>query len=359
MMRLTFLFLIVLLGGCMSPSSPPLKDIHQRAVDLLAPLLDSGYIQTKFIIVEEVAFNDSNRIFLVIASDSPATDTGGLPTLLINYKGSYISFVYEDNSMPEMSRTELFEQGYVPDSNFRVNEHLTTEGIWALALRRYENKQVLIKEREDRSSFNFDYPELWPFLSGSYSTDRPLGIVIGGHNIVVDKAFASQVDSLCLDSLKTYIDRFIGYFYMVNTTDTSVTISKNEVKNKDFAVVNGKDTLELIVCNTLPITIEPNGYEILGFNSKSPHNFLKKLPDKDIWMSMYRLFSDSTFCFLKVNGCDTNYRTLHNDSKTFSTMDTLTKYEFPYTRFLGRDFYNTNVYDMDKREYNFWGWPWP
>ena len=276
MMRLTFLFLIVLLGGCMSPSSPHLKDIHHRAVDLLAPLLDSGYIQTKFIIVEEVAFNDSNRIFLATASDSPATDTGGLPTLIINYKDSYISFVYEDNSMPEMSRTELFEQGYVPDSNFRVNEHLTTEGIWALALRKYENKQVLVKEKEDRSSFNFDYPELWPFLSGSYSTDRSLGIVMGSHDIVVDKTFASQVDSLCLDSLKTYIDRFIGYFYVVNTTDSAVTISKSEVNNMNFAVVNGKDTLDLIVCNTLPITIKPNGYKILGFNSKAPHKFLKK-----------------------------------------------------------------------------------
>ena len=73
-------------------------------------------------------------------------------------------------------------------------------------------------------------------------------------------------------------------------------------------------------------------------------------------MSMYRLFSDSTFCFLKVNGCDTNYRTLHNDSKTFSTMDTLTKYEFPYIYFLGRDFYNTNVYNMDERRYKFRGW---
>lgn len=355
MMRLTFLFIIVLLGGCMLPSSPPLKDIHQRAVDLLAPLLDSGYIQTKFVLAQEIAFNDSNRIFMVEASDSPASEWGELPSIVVKYKDSYICFIYEDISMPEMSRTELFEQGYVPDSNFWLNEHFVIER-WALALRKYENKQVLIKEKEDKGAFTIDYPELWPYLSGNYSEDRSLGIVMDRHDIVVDKAYASQLDSLDLDSLKTYIDRFIGYFYMVNPTDSAVTVSKNEINNMNFAVVNGKDTLKLIPFNSLPITIKPNDYKLLRFNSESPHAFLKKLPDKDVWMSMYKLFRDSTFCFLKVNGRDTNYRTLHNDGNVFCKMDTLTGYKHPFFGFGHGLIYNKNVYNTDERGYKFRGW---
>ena len=94
----------------------------------------------------------------------------------------------------------------------------------------------------------------------------------------------------------------------------------------------------------------------IRFNSESPHAFLKKLPDEDVWMSMYKLFRDSTFCFLKVNGRDTNYRTLHNDANIFCEMDTLTGYRYPFWGFGHGLIYNKNVYNTDERGYKFRGW---
>mgnify|MGYP000822123505 CR=1 FL=1 len=48
MRKLVYVVLLIILGGCISPS-PSLEDIHQRVAKQVEVLIDSGYLLTTYI----------------------------------------------------------------------------------------------------------------------------------------------------------------------------------------------------------------------------------------------------------------------------------------------------------------------
>ncbi|GAA6258899.1 Imm65 family immunity protein [Bacteroides sp. f07] len=352
-MKCRLFFLLILLGGCTSPSTS-LKEIHQRVVDQIALLVDSGYLQTQYIEVMERVSNDSSVIYSISASDSPASRTDELPSKVIKYKDKYFCFIKLEE--PEMSRTELYEKGIVSDSTFWSNEYISDEGFWLLAIRKYENKHVLVKERAEYIGYVTEYPELWEYLSGSFQHGSPLSMALHSHNIAVADSLLFQLDDLVVDSLKHYIESFFGMIQLKNQTDSTIILSNNNLNDLSYAVVNGADTLRLILRDSLPAVIEPHGADFPRFDSESPHRFLQKLPEQDVWMSMYRLFCDSTFCFLKVNGVPTNFRILHDDTRFFNYMEVDSNARNLKLGNGRRVFYNKGVYDKDERGRKFRGW---
>ena len=155
MKNLVYVILFILLGGCVSPSFSPVE-IHQRVAEQVKVLIDSGYLQTPYIEINEVLSNDSSIIYSIKGADSPGSDGAELPSKVMTYKGKYLCFIELDEQ--EMSRTELFEKGIVADSNFHENLHL--DDGWVLALRKYEKGSTLVKKVLS-SAFLFEYPQLW------------------------------------------------------------------------------------------------------------------------------------------------------------------------------------------------------
>ena len=157
MKNLVYGILFILLGGCVSPSFSPVE-IHQRVAEQVKVLIDSGYLQTPYIEINEVLSNNSSIIYSIKGADSPGSDGAELPSKVMTYKGKYLCFIELDEQ--EMSRTELFEKGIVADSNFHENLHL--DDGWVLALRKYENGSTLVKRYYHRLFFlnirNFGRP---------------------------------------------------------------------------------------------------------------------------------------------------------------------------------------------------------
>lgn len=351
-MKCRLFFLLILLGGCISPSTS-LEEVHQRAVDQIALLVDSGYLQTQYIEVMERVSNDSSVIYLVSASDSPASSSDELPSRVIKYKDKYFCFI--ELKEPEMSRTELYEKGIVSDSTFWCNEHVCDEGHWLLALRKYEDKHTIVKTRVE-VNYITEYHDILPYLSGGSTFGRPLLMAFQEHNIAVPDSLLPQLDNLEVDSLKHYIERFFGVIQLKNQTDSTIVLSNNDMNDLSYAVVNGADTLKFFLRDSLPIVIEPHGTNYPRFDSESPRKFLQKLPEQDVWMSMYKLFSDSTFCFLKVNGVPTNFRILHDDTNFFNYIVVDSEAQKDNIRDKWRIFYNKGVYDKEQRGCRFRGW---
>lgn len=351
-MKCRFILLLILIGGCMSPSSSP-EDIYQRAAVQIATLIDSNYMNHSYLEILEIVSNDSNVIYRIRPSDSAASCTDELPSKVLNYKDKYLCFVELDE--PEISRTELFEKGIVVDSNFQSNSLNFDDGFWLLALQKYGNEHVLVKYKDEYEDI-VEIPELWPYLSGGSPQGRPVFMVMNQHNIVVTDSLLSRLNDLEVDSMKRYIDRFYGVIQLKNQTDSAIVLSNNSLDNLSFTVMNNADTLNLILRDSLPIILGPHEYAYLRYDSESPQRFLQNLQEQDVWMSMYKLFSDSTFCFLKVNGMATNFRILHNDATIFSyiTVDSETQKYIPSDN--SYKFYNKNVYDKDLRGYRFRGW---
>lgn len=341
--------LLILLGGCTSPSTS-LKDIDQRVADQVALLIDSGYLPTKFVEIVEVGGNDSNAIYRITASNSPASTSCELPSKIIQYKDRNFCFVKLRE--PEISRTELLERGIVSDSIFWINNYGSDEGDWWLALRRYEDKHTLVWDQYRESLYIIEIDELLPYLAGG-SPCGPVTMALLYHDIAVADSLDSRLETLDIDSMKHYTERFFGKMLLINRTDSTVVLSKNGCNGLSYAVVNGPDTLKLSLRDPLPIVIKPHGSVYPRYDSEPSHRFLQNLPEKDLWMSMYRLFSDSTYCFLNVNGVPANFRILHNDTRYRSSMKVDSNAQ--KTNFGGRYnlFYNKGIRDKRQREYDF------
>ena len=107
MKNLVYVILFILLGGCVSPSFSPVE-IHKRVAEQVKVLIDSGYLQTPYIEINEVLSNNSSIIYSIKGADSPGSDGAELPSKVMTYKGKYLCFIELDEQ--EMSRTELFEK---------------------------------------------------------------------------------------------------------------------------------------------------------------------------------------------------------------------------------------------------------
>lgn len=107
MKNLVYVILFILLGGCVSPSFSPVE-IHQRVAEQVKVLIDSGYLQTPYIEINEVLSNDSSIIYSIKGADSPGSDGAELPSKVMTYKGKYLCFIELDEQ--EMSRTECLKK---------------------------------------------------------------------------------------------------------------------------------------------------------------------------------------------------------------------------------------------------------
>ena len=121
----------------------------------------------------------------------------------------------------------------------------------------------------------FEYPELWSYFSGDIPQEKTALMGLTSHDIIVPSSYIPDLFELEIDSLKNYVERFSGEIFV----------------SMCYAVINGPDTLKLVLRDSLPVAIAPHDFKSLKYDSEPPHSFLQNLPDKDIWMSMYKLFS--------------------------------------------------------------------
>lgn len=320
MKNLVYVIMLFFWGGCMSPSFP-LEEMHQRVVKQVELLIDSGYLTMPYVEIYEIVSNDSNTMYRIGSADSPASMDAELPSRIMKYKERFLCFIELDE--PEMTRTELFKQKIVSDSAFRENMYLGDTCYWLLACRKYERKHTLLKIDVPQiiglSDFPyksiFDYPELWPYFSGGNPCGRPLLMVLDSHDIIVSSSYIPNLYDLEIDSLKQYVERFSGEIFLRNLTDSSLTLSCDSTRKMHYAVINGMDTLNLDLRDSLPIVIKAHEYKFVKYDSEPSRSFLQKLPKQDLWMSIYKLFSDSTFCFLNIDRTSQKYRIMHNDTR--------------------------------------------
>lgn len=351
MKRLVYIITFILLGGCALPSLS-LEAVHQRVARQIELLIDSGYLTMPYIEIYEIVSNDSNIVYRIGSSDSPASMDAELPSRVVRYKERYLCFIELDE--PEMTRNELFKQKIVSDSVFQENMYLGDTCYWLFACRKYENEQTLVKINVPQiiglSDFPykslFDYPELWPYFSGGKPHGESSLMVLDSHNLIISEPYTRDLYSLETDSLKQYIERFSGEIFVRNLTDSSFTLSCGSNSKKHYVVVNGTDTLNLHLKDSLPIVIKAHGYKYLEYDSECPHSFLQKLPEHNIWMSMYKLFSDSTFCFLHIDGISRKYRIMHNDTRWQNFMKGSLSTGI-------RLFFNENIDDKEDRSLRF------
>ena len=103
-MRTTFLNLILLfvIVGCKQPTINKV----QQAVEAQAKLLvDSGLIANEYVVLYELAINDSNHIYSIQAADCPADLKFEYPSKIIKYKDKYLCFIELDEA--PMSAKEM------------------------------------------------------------------------------------------------------------------------------------------------------------------------------------------------------------------------------------------------------------
>lgn len=145
--------------GC---AQPTLNKVQQSVEKQAGLLVDSGLIVNKYVILYELAINDSNHIYRIQASDYPAWGLD-YPSKIVQYKDRYFCFI-ELDEFP-MSTEEMIEQtGY--------SGNLLSEGgggeTWILVVsKRGEKKKLIdISLLEPGWVTYFNIKELWPYFSG-------------------------------------------------------------------------------------------------------------------------------------------------------------------------------------------------
>ena len=70
-------------------------------------LVDSGLIANEYVVLYELAINDSNHIYSIQAADCPADLKFEYPSKIIKYKDKYLCFIELDEA--PMSAKEMIE----------------------------------------------------------------------------------------------------------------------------------------------------------------------------------------------------------------------------------------------------------
>ena len=230
-MRTTFLNLILLfvIVGCKQPTINKV----QQAVEAQAKLLvDSGLIANEYVVLYEVAINDSNPIYSIQAADCPADLKFEYPSKIIKYKDKYLCFIELDEA--PMSAKEMIEA-----SSYSGNLVVEGDGgkSWLLVVSKLGEKKILI----DTSLFRgwgtyFNITELWPYFSG-YVKGCPVQMGVMSHDVELSDSYLScNVDSIKRNLLwnenqnTTMIKNVYGQMYLKNNTDSVVYLSSSTKK---------------------------------------------------------------------------------------------------------------------------------
>lgn len=309
-------------------------NVYQKAIDYVMPLVDSGLIVDDYIHFYELAMNDSNSIYEVSGMTCPFSRPE-YPSKIIKQKGKFFCFTKLDE--PELSAEQVYKLTNQCDATFEFSSW----DLWFLGISKYKRDRVLIKKSEVRDGL-IEYSDLWPYLSGGKPNKKDFFMCLSSHNLTVLKP-----DSLACDRLKFNIRNISGEIDIYNRTDSTIVVSPDN-QNKTFAIVNGLDTLEFFIRESYPLKISSNDSQTLHYVSKENKSFFQKLPSNRTWDILYKLLSDSTFCFLKINGRDNSFRLLHNDFRSSSEL-------IDDSGEVLQELWNGGVFDKDERLQRFFG----
>lgn len=308
-LNLIFLFAIV---GCKQPAINKV----QQAVEAQAKLfVDSGLIVNEYVILYELAINDSNHIYRIQAADCPADLKFEYPSKILKYKDKYLCYI-ELDELP-MSADEMIDiSGY--------SGNLVEEGgggeSWILVVSKLGKKKILIDISllEGWGTY-FNITELWPYFSG-YVKGCPVQMGIMSHDVELNDFYLScNIDSIKRNLFwnenqrATMIKNVYGQIYLKNNTDSVVCLSSSTKRH--YAVVNGQDSLYLSLCDSLPIILGPNEKRILEYKSLPRQDvFFRNLAlIEDSWGDFYKLFCRSTYSLISVNGRDYQTKVMFHD----------------------------------------------
>lgn len=290
------------IAGC---ARSPLSKVQQEVETQVQLLIDSGYVQNKYVVLYELVINDSNHIYMIADSEFPVEANLELPSKITKYKDKYLCFVELDE--PEMSVKEM-EKITDYSGNPIVETDYTFK--WLFAVSKFGEKKVLVNFVKDGRYF-FEYKELLPYFLG-YVEDCPVQMGVISHDIRIYPRQTFNVDSVKHQLLGS-VRNIYGKIYLKNNTDSVVCLSSDTQKH--YAVISNQDSLYLSLCDSLPIILEPHESKIIEYESISNARFFNNLAsEEEPWDYLYNLFCDSTYCLMKINRKDLKTRVMFLDS---------------------------------------------
>lgn len=134
---------------------------------------------------------------------------------------------------------------------------------------------------------------LWEYAFKDYDANRLPRYLLEMYSFIVDSCEASP------EELGNHIQYIQGEIYYTSPSDNCFAETKNDEYRSFFAVLNGKDTLQLNIRDTI-------GQHLL-FKSVDNAAFFQSLPKNDTWYKLYDLLRDSTFYFQNQKGSFIRY----------------------------------------------------
>lgn len=353
-MRRVFLYFMVLFAmvGC---TRPTLSKVQQKVEAQVRLLVDSGLIANKYVVLSELAINDSNHIYRINDSDCPSGLTYlDYPSKIIQYKDKYLCFIELDE--PQMSADKMIElTGY--SGNLR--EESGAGDKWLLAVSKFGEKKTLINTSRV-GGLELDITELWPYFSG-YVKKYPVQMAVMSHDIELESYcnLIVNVDSIRRDlfnSLEHCLNNMHGQMYLKNNTDSTVCLSSDTEMH--YAVVNGWDSLYLSLCDTLPIVLKPYERKIVEYKSmpKQAAFFNSIASEKEPWEYLYNLFCHSTYCLMNVGQEDLKTKVMSYDIDNYGF-----KVDFDYSSRATFWIFNRGIYnkeDGERQRSRYWERKW-
>lgn len=327
---IVFLFVIV---GCTQPTINNVQKVAETQAKLL---VDSGYIENKFVILYELSVNGSNYIYILGDSKSPVSDAPlELPSKIISYKDKFICFIERDE--PEMNVNEVLEMTGYSDNPFVESGYIQK---WFLGISMDTQKKTLVNYIWEDDKGLLDETALWPYFSG-YTKGVPVQMCVRSNDAKVNISpyWSMNADSVRKKSFD-YIENLYGKIYLKNNTDSTVCLSTDSYKH--YAIVDEQDTLYLSLRDSLPFVLAPHERRVAWYDSKPNKPFFDKLSLKeDPWEYLYNLFGSSTYCLMKINQEGHRTRVMHFGTDEFELTDADNKRLFHILR--------PGVYDKDER----------
>lgn len=315
-----FVWLIFSLIVCFCCTLPSVDKIQQNVELQVKLLVDSGYIQHKYVYSVAWSFNDSNYLYLIADSDYPMHGVYlECPSKIISYKDKYLCFKERDKA--GMSIDEMRNITNYSGDPIHCDEEFEYRWILVMSNQGERKKLINIEQKKDYEGFTdntdylFDRIELWPYLSG-YVKHCPIQIGLVSHNVEIYAAHLEHnVDSLNLRrKLLDNIKGISGIIYLRNNTDSTVCLSSDSQMN--YAIAYGKDTLYLSSDST--ISLKPYQSGVMHYHSIPNSNFWNKLRlEKDPWGHFHQLFSKSAYCLMDVNCHKETIQMMYFNDNTF------------------------------------------
>ncbi|WP_291592698.1 Imm65 family immunity protein [Bacteroides sp.] len=328
-----YVFLLFAIVGC---KQSPLSQVQQVVEAQTKLLVDSGYIENKYVVLYELGISDSNHIYSVADSEFPVDATLELPSKIVKYKDKYLCFVELDE--PEMLIDEMEKNAHYYGNPMVDTKYLVK---FLIGVSKSGQKKVLIGAPSGEDTHFYDITELWPYFSG-YVEDCPVQMGIVSHDARIYSGQTFNVDSI-RQQLLAGTKNIYGEMYLKNNTDSVVCLSSSTKKH--YAIINNQDTLYLSLCDSLPITLGPHESTVIQYESIPNRKFYKKMAlEKDPWGYFYNLFCESTYSFMKINQEDLKTRVMFWGSTYF--------YGFEVTNEEGERLFhilNHGIYDKEER----------